>query len=82
MLMVQTGSRCVFYVFILKTENKGQKLTHHIVDLIKLFMVFQKDPSWVLFHSIYTYSTRPMKAEISILQVMLTTILHIRALKN
>ena len=39
-----------FFVFSTKNrENKGSKLTQHIVNLVKLFLVFRKDPFWILF---------------------------------
>ena len=82
MLMEKAESCCVFYVLTLKADNKGPELTHHKVDLVKLFLVFPKDTFWILFHSIYTYATCSRKAEIWILLVMLTTILHVSALKN
>ena len=59
----------VFYVLTSKTENKERKLTHYIVDLVKLVLVLQKDLFWVLFYSIYKYAIRSMKVEIWILLV-------------
>lgn len=62
--------------FFVLTENKGPKLTCSIVNLMKLFQMFHKNPFWVLFYLLYTYATCSMKGEIWILLVMLLTILH------
>ena len=52
----------VLCVFTLKTESKGPELTH-IVNFVKLFLVFHMDQFSVLFYSIYTYVTWFMKAD-------------------
>lgn len=53
-----------------------------LVNLVKLFLMYHMDPSWVLFLSVDTYATCSIKAVIWILLVVLLTIPHIYALKN
>ena len=67
MLAEQAENHNAFYALTLKLEKKGPKITHHIVELVKLLSVFHKDPFWILFYLLYTCATFNMKAEAGIM---------------
>ena len=66
-----------FYALTSKIRNKGSKLTHHTVNLLKMFLMFPKNPLFQYIHVICS-----MKEEIWKSLVMLTTKPHLGALKN